>query len=1121
MRPRPSWGRSSAGRGRAALRGGGALVTALALALGTAAVATAAPQAKSGAEQDLAQYVDNFLGTQPGAADQGTGGGAGNDFPGADVPFGMVQWSPDTVTMQPGGYYYQDNRISGFSLTHLSGAGCYTYQDIPFMPVVGQVTDSPATDPSKYVSTFSHANESASPGYYGVSLDNGAKVELSATQRTGSSRITYPAGQPATLLVNTSGSVSGTSDSDVTIGKNYISGWASSGAFCGASDHYRVYFYAQFDQNFASVGTWHNGSVTPSLATQRGGSPEKAAVATANANLLAASSSDPKTAAKGKAAQAKAAKSKPADVTASGAGTGGYVTFNSSKNPVVNVRVGLSFVSTAGAQGNLKSENSGSKTFDQTSAAARKSWNDRLNEVQVTGGTDEEKKTFYSSLYHALLQPNVMSDSDGQYPGFDGQVHKAAKGHAIYTNFSGWDIYRSESQLLALLAPSEMSDIATSMIQFAEQGGSWDRWTVANDYTGVMNGDPEHIIVANAYAFGAKDFDAKTAELLMLKGATQVTTSATGYVERPGLSDYEKLGYVPGAAADTLEYTSADFSIAQLAQRLGDSSTYDEFMDRAQDWQNLYNPSTGYLQPRNSDGSFNGSFDPASSNGYVEGNGAQYSWMVPYDYAGLVTAYGGNTAVNQRLDTFFSKLNVGTSSPYAFLSNEPTLETPYIYNYTGAPYKTQAIVREVESQIFNSSPSGLQGNDDLGEMASWYVWSAMGLYPEIPGRAELMVTSPLFTSVKIATPDGRKFTINAPGASDTTQYVSGLKLDGTTTTKSWLPESFAQQGGTLDFTMSATPDTTWGAAPADAPPSFRDGEQTALPYVNPARLVIAPGGTDHATIGAQDLSGAGVKVNWTATPPAGITLSATSGSVTVPAGQKAGTDVQVTVPATTALGTYHIPVTLSGPNGALSPSSLTVLVAQPGSIQAAFDNTGVSPDANTSVANIDGDGFAFSADALAAVGVTPGSTISQDGVNQTWPTSAVGDPDNVQAQGQTINLPSATSADTKLALLGTGTNGNNSGTLTITYTDGTTQTATIGFSDWTLGAGASAVAYSNRIAATTPYRNQTSGGNQKINTYLFTTAPIALTAGKTVQSVTLPATVTGGGAIHVFSIAVG
>jgi predicted alpha-1,2-mannosidase len=1105
--------------GRRLGRVAGVLLTALGLVGGSVLAANAAPipgpvigSTAAATGGDLAQYVDTFLGTQPGAPDQGTGGGAGNNYPGADVPFGMVQWSPDTVTQQPGGYYYQDNRIRGFSLTHLSGAGCYTYQDIPFMPYVGSVSDSPATDPNKYVSTFSHSNEQASPGYYGVTLDSGAKVELTTTERTGSGRFTYPANSTASLLVNTSGSITGTSDSQVTIGKNYISGYAVSGQFCGQPDTYKVYFYAQFDQNFDTYGTWHNGTVTPNKATETGGAPAAAAVAAANQKT---------TGGKVGSITPKAQAAAPKDVTASGPGTGGYVTFDTTKSRTVNVRVGLSFVSLAGAKGNLTAENNGSKNFDQVAGAARATWNSRFNEIQVAGGTDEQKRTFYSSLYHALLQPNVFSDANGQYAGFDGRVHTAAKGHAIYTNFSGWDIYRSESQLLALLAPQEMSDIAESMVLFAQQGGSWDRWTVANGYTGVMNGDPYHIIVANAYAFGATNFDTQTALSLMYKGATQVTDSSTGYVERPGLADYEKLGYVPGAAADTLEYTSADFAIAQYAQRLGDSATYNQMMQRAQNWQNLFNPATGYLQPRNADGSFNGDYNPASSNGYVEGNGAQYTWMVPYNESGLIASLGGAQATNQRLDTFFTQLNVGTQQPYAFLSNEPTLETPFLYDFTGEPYQTQAIVRRVENELYNSSPSGLGGNDDLGEMGSWYVWSAMGMYPEIPGRAELVLASPLFTQVKINTPSGRKFTINAPNASTANEYVTGLKVNGQTSTQTYLPESFVHNGGTLDYTLSSTPDTSWGAAPTDVPPSFQTGQRTDFTYTDPARLVIPQGGSATANVGAQDLTGKGTTVSWKATPPSGVTVTPSSGTITVPAGGKATASVTVAVTAGSDGTTYSIPVSFSTSASTLPNATLSVLVAQPGSLLAAYDNVGISPDNNTGVADFDGDGFSYSADQLANAGVTPGGTVTANGVSLTWPASAVGQPDNVIASGQTINLPGASSSATKLEVLGSASNGNTSGTLTITYTDGSTQTATLGFSDWTLGAGANPPAFGNTIAVTTPYRNVTSGGNQTINTYVFSAAPIALTAGKTVQSVTLPSNLSGGGEVHVFAVAVG
>ncbi|MFD1534251.1 GH92 family glycosyl hydrolase [Pseudonocardia aurantiaca] len=777
----------------------------------TPLVADASPAA---AVADSARWVNPHIGTKPGGPDFGTGGGAGNTFPGAVVPFGMVQWSPDTATHQPGGYFYDDNRIKGFSLTHLSGPGCSTFQDIPFMPVVGDVPTAPAADPARYISTFSHANEKLSPGYYGVTLDNGANVELTTTQHTGSGRFTYPAGKIATLLVNTSGSIMGTDDAQTTIGRDTISGWAVSGRFCGAGHRYRVHFQAKFDRPFASIGTWKDSAVTPGVSAATGGSPAKI-----NATALLA-----------KTAQAAAERGvvgpQPAqalDTIAAGPGTGAFVTFDNLMSQTVNVQVGLSFVSLAGAAANLVAENTG-RTFDEVAAAARAEWNKRLSTIKIQGGSDAERTTFYTALYHSLLHPNVISDADGRYLGFDGRVHVAPEGRRQFSNLSGWDIYRSESQLIGLLAPQEASDIARSMADFAEQGGSWDRWSVTNGYTGVMNGDPYHIIVSNMHAFGARDFDAAKALQLMVRGATQPTR---GYEERPGLDDYQRLGYVaPGApgvwgsAATTLEYTSADFAISQLAGRIGDAATHDTFAKRAQYWRNLFNPSSGYLQPRNRDGSFTDPYDPASGNDWVEGNGAQYTWMVPYNGQGLIAAMGGNDKVRQRLDFFFTKLNAGTKEPYAFLGNEPTLQTPYLYDYAGAPYKTQQVVRRAVNELYGPGPDGIAGNDDLGELSSWYVWSAMGMYPMIPGRAELVLASPLFERITIDRPSGQRIEINAPGAAKDTQYVSGLKVNGGGSTRAWLPESFVSTGGTLDYTLSSTPDTAWGANPADVPPSF-------------------------------------------------------------------------------------------------------------------------------------------------------------------------------------------------------------------------------------------------------------------------------------------------------------
>ncbi|HVV09058.1 GH92 family glycosyl hydrolase [Amycolatopsis sp.] len=1044
-------------------------------------------QAAAAPAQDLAKWVNPFVGTRPGGADQGTGGGAGNTFPGAVVPFGMVQWSPDTVTEQHGGYYYDSTALKGFSLTHLSGAGCDTYEDIPFVPYAGEVTTSPATDPGHYTLPFSHANEQATAGQYDVKLDSGVQVQLSATQRTGSGRFSYPQNSPSTLLINSSGSIMGTDDAQITIGKDSVSGWASSGRFCGTDSHYRVYFYAKFDTPFASIGTWRNGTVTPNKATENGGAQAKVAP-------------QPEV--------ARSQSAKPTDTTVSGPGSGGYVTF--APGAQVNVQVGVSFVSIDGAQGNLKAENN-HRSFEDVAAGARKAWNDRLNQIAVEGGSDADKTTFYTSLYHSLIQPNVFSDADGSYTGFDGRVHKADKGHAMYTNFSGWDIYRSEIQLLSMLAPKETSDMARSMIAYAQQGGSWDRWTVANDYTGVMNGDPYHIIVSTAYAFGAKDFDANNALLSMIRGATQPTTQ--GYVERPGLADYLKLGYVPGAGADTLEYTSADFSIAQLARRLGDTSTYQTFTDRAQNWQNLYNPASGYLQPRQADGTFAEPYNPGSSSGWVEGNGAQYTWMVPYDVAGLITALGGNQAVQSRLDEFFTELNAGTQDPHAFLGNEPNANSPWLYDFAGAPYKTQSVVRRAMTELYNPDPEGLVGNDDLGQMSSWYVWSALGMYPEIPGRAELVLGSPLFSKTVITTGAGKTITVNGSGAG---QYVTGLKVNGASTTKPWLPESFVANGGTLDYTLSGTPDTSWGSAPADAPPSFRDGETPALSFVDPASVVVPSGGSGTTTIGAQDLSGTTRTWHWSAAPPAGVTLTPSSGDIAVPAGTKASVDVTVDVASGTADGRYQVPVTLTASGQPTLTATLGVLVAQPGSWLATVNNAGISPDAKPGAANFDGVGFSYSADALAAAGAQAGGTVTADGLSYTWPDYPAGDPDNVVAQGQTVNV----SGSGRLAFLGAAANGNASGTVTITYTDGSTSAAQLGFSDWTLGAGAQQPAFGNRTVLTTPYRNSTGGDRQQINTYVFASAPITLDSGKQVASVTLPSSISGG-ALHVFAIATG
>ncbi len=765
--------------------------------------------------RDYTRLVDPFTGT---GTQSGAVYGGGDTFPGPDVPFGMVQWSPDTGNNTPGGYDYNDNRIKGFSLTHLNGAGCNAYGDIPFMPYVGSVTDSPASNPSKYISNYAHSDESAYAGYYKVKLANGATTELTATQRSGAGRFTYPSGQTATMLVNISGSVNGNSDAQASISGNTISGSATSGSFCGASDRYTVYFWASFSQPFSSYGTWQNGTVNANSQKVRGKSTVSAAVKTAEtarAKVVKGENVTPQI--------RKAAAARP-DATVSGTGSGVYGTFDTNQNKTISVRVGLSYVSVDNAKANVDQENA-SGNFDTVLSQATSTWNNALGQIQTGGGTSAQTATFYSSLYHVLLQPNVVSDVNGQYFGFDRNVHTSQSGHAQYGNFSGWDIYRSEAQLLGLLAPAQASDIAQSMVNDYTQGGALPKWTTVTGETYVMVGDPADPIIADIYAFGGRNFDTQAALNAMVKQASQPNNS------RPGLNYLEDRGYLPeggsygccnlyGVSATTLEYNTADFAVGIFAKALGDTSNYHTFVNRAQNWQLLLNPNDKSLEPRKLDGSFDLPYDPKSQHSWVESNGEQYNWLVPFNLKDLFASEGGNSAAVSRLNTFFTKLNAGPDQPYAFLGNEPTLETPWEYDYAGAPYKTQDIVHRTEAAIYGTGPGGLAGNDDLGETSSWYVFAAMGMYPETPGTADMALASPIFSSITITRPGANPIQINAPGASSSNYYVQSLKVNGNDSTKPWLPADFILNGGTVDYTLASTANTSWGTSAADAPPSY-------------------------------------------------------------------------------------------------------------------------------------------------------------------------------------------------------------------------------------------------------------------------------------------------------------
>ena len=797
------------------------------LVMGTIAART---QQSDNVAANPAALVNPLIGTTNG----------GNDYPGATLPLGMLAWSPEEPRNRPrrqvegvpgsmrddrgrpaapGGYEYSANRISGFSLTHLMGTGCAGASgDIPFMPYVGEVTSSPADDAGAeiYGSTFSHDEETAKAGYYKVTLENGVTTELTTTLRTGVGRFTYPAGKPAVMLVRTANSETGSTDAHVKIDatNRIVSGSVTSGNFCGyigtadRRSYYTLYFVAHFDAPFLSTGTWQDSAVRSGTTEASGGTTYGT---------------------KG--------------FVPPGKGSGGWVVLDTSKSASVGVRVGISYVSEENAEANLHAENPAGTTFETVHEKANATWKDALSRVQIEGGTHDEQIVFYTALYHALMGENLYSDVDGRYMGMDGKVHSlAAPQKAQYSTFSGWDVYRSQLQLLTLLEPDVASDFAQSLLNQANQnGGEWDRWTHNSGITHVMNGDPAAPSIADILAFGGRTFDAKAAYKSLLHEATVPTAHDLSHEgcpvecvgQRPSLDLWLKLHYIPvganawGPAADTLEDATADFSVSELARRMGDDATRRQFLERAQYWRNIFNPRAtpegGYIQNRNADGTWP-KFDPASSHGFVEGSAAQYLWMVPFNEQGLFTMLGGKEKASQRLNAFFynpdGSLSVTESGGlHAELNNEPSIESPWLFDFLGQPWKTQEAVRRVLNTIWTNSPKGMPGNDDLGEMSSWYVWSAMGMYPEIPGRAELILGSPLFTTIHIRRAAG-DIVVKAHGAGTNAPYVQSLKVNGKTTTKTWVPERFVEHGGTLEFELSATPNKHWGTSAEDTPPSF-------------------------------------------------------------------------------------------------------------------------------------------------------------------------------------------------------------------------------------------------------------------------------------------------------------
>lgn len=678
---------------------------------------------------------------------KGLGLASGYLYPGATYPFGMVQFTPS---------YF--SKSAGFVINQLSGAGCDHMGNFPTFPVKGKLQASPENILNYRINI---SKEQGHAGYYEATVQEDIRAHLTVTERTGMAKYEFPANQTmGTVIIG--GGISATPINQAAIvitAPNRCEGYAVGGNFCGLPTPYKVYFVAEFDKGAVEFGTWKQKEL------------------------------------------------KPNTTFAEGECSGVYFTFDLDKKKDIQYKIGVSYVSVDNARKNLRMENAG-WNFDEIRGEAEKSWNHYLSKIEVEGDNADRITQFYTHLYRTMIHPNVCSDVNGEYMGADNRVYKSRSKQ--YTSFSNWGTYRTQIQLLAMLEPDVTSDIVISHQDFAEQsGGAFPRWVLANVETGVMQGDPTPILISNAYAFGARNYDPRPIFKTMRTNAEIPGAKSQNIEERPGLKQYLEKGYYN--ASEQLEYTSSDFAIGQFALRaIGDEFSAWRYFHFARSWKNLFNPETGWLQSRNSDGSWK----PLSED-FRESTYKNYFWMVPYDIAGLVEMIGGKKNAEQRLDEFFQRLDANYNDAWFASGNEPSFHIPWIYNWVGCPYKTQAVVNRILNEQYSGKIDGLPGNDDLGTMGAWYIFACIGLYPEIPGIGGFTINTPIFSSVKIHLKNGSIF---IKGGSEKNIYIKSLKVNGVLYNSTWINWDELSNGATLEYQTSGKADLKWGTKVL--PPSF-------------------------------------------------------------------------------------------------------------------------------------------------------------------------------------------------------------------------------------------------------------------------------------------------------------
>ena len=732
------------------------------------------------AEQDLPkEYTDSvnvFIGT----------GGHGHTFPGATLPHGMVQLSPDTRLLgwdACSGYYYDDTSIMGFTHTHLSGTGIGDYGDILFMPVVGEkpLIAGTAENPDEgYRSRFSHEQESARPGYYQVLLqDDSINVELTATLRAGLHRYTYPKASDARLIVDMEPTIHGNQHpvtqirvvNDSTIaGMKYTVGWAKR--------HY-VYFYAVFSSPFDYK--LYSGTEYQSDSTSVTVNTAKAVMSFRNL---------------------------PADGR-------------------VLAKVGISSVDEEGARLNVEAEIP-NWDFEGVMKQANTVWNEALGKIDIETSDNDSRTVFYTSLYHAFIQPSLASDVDGRYRTMGHEIKQDAS-YTNYTVFSLWDTFRAAHPLYTIVTPEQNQAFIRSLLRKYDEGGILPKWELASNETGTMIGYHAVSVIADAMMKKQCDFDVKKALEACIRSSVYDTTGVTPMMERQILNGKlmpvsikykNELGYIPcdkvgGSVSQGLEFAYNDWLIAQMMKEHNRKDLYDKYMELSRNYRNYFDPETKLMRGRLSDGSWITPFDPVSvqrPSNYVEGNAWQWAWFVPQDVEGLMELVGGQKYFEAHLDTLFTTSSELTGDPNAAADvtgmigqyahgNEPSHHIPYLYNYAGAPRKTQALVDHILRTLYHNDPNGLSGNEDVGQMSAWYALSAMGFYSFCPGRPVYEIGRPIFDKVTIHLSNGKDFVIQAKNNSVENKYIRSMKLNGEDLAEPRFSHFDLMKGGELIFEM--------------------------------------------------------------------------------------------------------------------------------------------------------------------------------------------------------------------------------------------------------------------------------------------------------------------------------